>query len=349
MDKFRMADVISLLDIPSPPQDRSSYYVQCPYCDSKPHERHLNINLRKEVFRCPKCGVNGGMFDLYALFTGIPRKKVRDELIRRIGMPETIKRKDKPLQKSDECQLADINVRHAAYSALLANLSLAPDHKQNLLDRGLSENDIDRLGYRTTPVIGMQAIAKKLCSAGLSLKGVPGFYRDGDAWTFVYEQRGILIPVRDTMGQIQGLQIRRDNVEKRKFRWISSAERPDGCRAMGWTHVSGEPGQKIILTEGPMKADVINALCGLSVLAVPGVNALTTLRESLIELRERGLMEIMTAFDMDFLTNPNVQNGYKSLLALLDDMKFRYGTYIWDPQYKGLDDYIWTLCKGLTS
>ena len=30
-----------------------------------------------------------------------------------------------------------------------------------------------------------------------------------------------------------------------------------------------------------------------------------------------------------------------NLLQLLSDMGFRYGTYLWDPAYKGLDDYIW--------
>lgn len=53
------------------------------------------------------------------------------------------------------------------------------------------------------------------------------------------------------------------------------------------------------------------------------------------------LVEIKTAFDMDFATNHHVQNGYNNLLQLLGDMGFRYGTYLWDPTYKGLDDYIW--------
>ena len=28
-------------------------------------------------------------------------------------------------------------------------------------------------------------------------------------------------------------------------------------------------------------------------------------------------------------------------VQLISDMGFRYGTYLWDPAYKGLDDYIW--------
>lgn len=353
MDRFRMADVISVLGIEYPPSGKSSYYVQCPCCDDKPRSKHLNINLKKEVFRCPKCGVSGGIFDLYALFTGTPRDKVRDALIARLGIPGNMRRPQKTVEPASEIHeypMANIEIRHAVYDALLSCLTLAPDHKKNLLERGLSEREIVRLGYRTTPIVGMSAVAKKLISEGYDLSGVPGFYRDqAGAWAFVSEKRGILIPVRDMRGRIQGLQIRRDDVQKRKFRWVSSADKPDGCRAMGWTHLAGPVRPTLILTEGPMKGDIVHALSGLSVLAVPGVNALTTLKESLTELRKEGLCEIKTAFDMDFLTNPNVQNGYRNLLALLDEMGFRYGTYLWDPRYKGLDDYIWAMRRDSSS
>ena len=88
--------------------------------------------------------------------------------------------------------------------------------------RGLSDEEIDRLGYRTTPVVGMQTIARQLQSSGYYLSGVPGFYRKDGNWSFACESRGILIPVRDSKGRIQGMQIRRDNATRRKFRWVSS-------------------------------------------------------------------------------------------------------------------------------
>lgn len=163
-------------------------------------------------------------------------------------------------------------------------------------------------------------------------------------WKFTVNQRGILIPVRDDKGQIQGMQIRRDDVKKRKFRWVSSTELKNGCKAEGWTHLAGLPAETILLTEGPMKADVIHALTGLTVLAVPGVNALTQLEIALKQLRQQGLKKIMTAFDMDMATNPHVQNGYQQLLLLLDGMGLQFGTYLWDGSYKGLDDYIWEFC-----
>ena len=47
---------------------------------------------------------------------------------------------------------------------------------------------------------------------------------------------------------------------------------------------------------------------------------------------------------MDFMENPHVQGGYRTLVSLLSDAGFRYGTYLWDPRYKGLDDYVWEHC-----
>ena len=61
--------------LPAPPAGKISYYIPCPCCDDKPKSRHLNVNLRKDVFRCPRCGFSGGVFDLYAYYARIPRSR----------------------------------------------------------------------------------------------------------------------------------------------------------------------------------------------------------------------------------------------------------------------------------
>lgn len=172
MEIFHMMDVISLLGLPGPPQGRSSYYVQCPCCDDAPRKRHLNINLKKDVFRCPRCGISGGIFDLYSLYTGVPRDKVRKALVQNLGTPE---KPDREIKKSVsnpivEYPVTDIESRHATYCALLAKLSLAQDHRQNLINRGLSDDDIIRLGYKTTPVVGYVGYCKA-ASVGRTLPG----------------------------------------------------------------------------------------------------------------------------------------------------------------------------------
>lgn len=214
MEMFHIWDVVSVLNLPSAPSGRSSYYIPCPCCDSQPRSRHLNINLRKEVFRCPKCGVSGGIFDLYSLYTGIPRDEVREAMKERLGLTEQSYRPRKRVEVKEvkESLAADIETRHKTYTALLGKLSLASDHTGNLVERGLKEDEIIQLDYRTTPFVGMTKIAKELVQEGCELSGVPGFYQMEDGqWKFTVNQRGILIPVRDDKGRIQGMQIRRDD------------------------------------------------------------------------------------------------------------------------------------------
>lgn len=360
MEIFHIGDVVSVLGLPKAPYGRSDYYIPCPECDGKQGGKHLNINLKKDVFRCPRCNISGGIFDLYALFTGVPRERVRGKLVEALGSPESVKhiqykRTVKALQKSEdtenECRLSPVDVRDKTYRAFLAKLSLASDHRDNLRNRGLTDEEIDSLGYKTLTSNGLTGISNCLSDNGIVLKGVPGFFltKDG-AWSFSHTKRGILVPVRDRQGRIQGMQLRLDDELRRKYRWISSSGMNMGCRAFGWTHLAGEPTEKILLTEGPMKADIIHALKGLTVLAVPGVNALTELEKSLLLLKECGTRQIMTAFDMDMSSNPYVQSGYMKLLELIDKMGFKFGTYLWDGKYKGLDDYIWEYlmqCKRL--
>jgi len=351
METIQMKDVVPLLPLPPPPNGKSSYYAQCPHCDSSGKDKHLNINLYKNVFRCPRCGWNGGIFDLYAYFTSTPRAKVRDELVRILKM-------DVPKPKigsnavgtqldrldGSGLQAADITIRHAAYNALLNMLSLAPDHKSNLINRGLSEQAIAKNGYKTTPMVGTRLIAKRLLESGLQLEGVPGFYMDEDgSWTITRQKRGIYIPVRDEKGFIQGLQIRRDNVSRRKYRWLSSSGLESsacGCGAEGWIHLAGPVREKVILIEGALKADIVHHLTGCTVIALPGVNSIKHLGPALQRLTECGMDHLMTAFDMDFLKNPHVRNGYEELVALLRRLHVRYGTYLWYPGYNGLDDYV---------
>ena len=346
MEQIRMTDVVSLLGLHQPPANRISCYVRCPCCDGE-RDKHLNINFKKEVFRCAKCGVSGGIFDLYALFTGIDRDRVWRELAERLRLGGQARVRQKSFQQPVETPIADISSRHRTYSALLSMLGLANAHRENLHNRGLSDRDLAQLGYKSMPLANNSELVRRVLETGADPHGVPGFFRTKAGWwSFVHQRSGILIPVKDTQGLIQGLQLRLDNTENRKFRWISSVELTGGCGSPAWTHLAGKPGRTVVLTEGPMKADVIHALSGLTVLAVPGVNALQRLEETLTVLRGQGVREIKTAFDMDYITNCYVQSAYEKLMALLGRMGFRYGTYVWDPRYKGLDDFIWAKLKA---
>ena len=354
MVEIHITDIIPLIGIPDPPNGRPVYNISCPCCDDNPRKKHLNINLNKDVFCCPRCHFSGGVFDLYSHYSGVDRKHAREVLMEKLGLKDsgpsyegsnqkqerrTITR---PILQEIELPLTDIDARHETYAALLGKLSLASDHRENLLSRGLTDEQIRTFGYKTMPVVGFSALAKQLQAEGYYLGGVPGFYHTKEgAWTFVQERRGILIPARDQDGKIQGLQIRLDKIKKGKFRWISSIGKQDGCKAEGWTHMIGNPKPTVLLTEGPLKADVIHYITGQTVVAVPGVNSLKHLKETLEYLQSQGTTKVMTCFDMDYLKNPHVRDGYYNLANILAEVGIEYGTYLWDPQFKGLDDYVW--------
>ena len=137
MEIFHMSDVVSLLGIPMPPSGRSSYYVQCPCCDENPRKRHLNINLKK------KCIAARGAEYLvvYLICThyipGFRVTKCGKALVEKLGMPDNRPKPQKRIQPQakPECPITDVDTRHATYSALLDKLTLAADHKENLLGR----------------------------------------------------------------------------------------------------------------------------------------------------------------------------------------------------------------------
>ena len=358
--RYKMLDILPLLSVPQPPIGRSSYNIPCPLCDH-PNTRdgHLNINLRKNVFRCSKCGeFYGGVFDLYAYFMNVPRDDVQSALQGRlVGSGSYKKRSNKPkgqpvLAATPQAALARIEVRDHTYQALLGQLTLDADHKENLLHRGLGEDEILRLQYRTTPQDGFQTIAKKLLAENCQLLGVPGFYIDkSEHWTMNAVRRGIIIPCRDRFGRIQRLHVRTDTERRGKFRPISSPDKRNGCATENWCHLAGPVQENILLIEGYMKADIVHYLTGQTVLAVPGVTGLTHLADVLSELIPLGVRHVMTCFDMDYLKNWHVENAYTNLLELLASLDITFGTYLWSPEFNGLDDFIWGFClqKGKVS
>ena len=352
--RYQMTDILPLLPIPQPPMGKSAYNIPCPICDhTGSRKRHLNINLKRNVFRCPKCGqFEGGVFDLYAYYTGVPRDKVCQDLTDRLGGREsryagkgsnTKKARPKP-KEIPQASVASIEVRDRTYRALLSELTLASDHRDNLRGRGLTDAEIDRLEYRTTPLVGFHGLAKALVDEGYDLFGVPSFYRDEDGrWTMAIYLRGIMIPCRDWLGRIQSIHIRLDKKMKRggKFLTFSSVDKLDGTGAENWCHMTGPVQECVYLIEGYMKADIVHFFTGQTVLAIPGVTSLQHLEKTLKELTELGVRHVMTCFDMDYLKNWHVEAAYSNLVQLLGKMPLTFGTYLWVPDYNGLDDYIW--------
>ncbi len=135
--------------------------VQCPmgeYVAIKKKPVYFSVNLEKGQYNCfhccSGCPYSGGIVDLFCLFNGLDPKK-RQEANKALanaldGKPVesrvTLKYQPEPTVdvKSDE-ELDKV------YRAVLNELTLKPEHRNNLLKRGLTNEVIDKCLYRSVP------------------------------------------------------------------------------------------------------------------------------------------------------------------------------------------------------
>ena len=88
---------------------------------------------------------------------------------------------------------------------MLEMMGLNGAHSKDLTNRGLSRERIAANLYRSMPagIAERQKIAAGLAKHH-DLRGVPGFYYSGSRWELCGKP-GILIPIADMRGYIQGL------------------------------------------------------------------------------------------------------------------------------------------------
>lgn len=319
---------------------RSEVEASCPFCGDHKGKHHLSLNTGTDQFRCNLCGTSGNSVTLYARLNGVTTKEAYQAL-RQGGKVYPMPKE--PTPQIQERQPHPLEVRHTMYSTMLEHLTLLPKHQDNLLERGLSPERIQRNQYRSMPETeqGRRLIAGLLRSCGYDLEGLPGFRTFYGDWT-LSGPKGFLIPVRDKNGLIQGLKVRLDATDDpgRKYRWLSSRDLPGGTRSYSWVHVTGDTSKKrAFLTEGPLKGDVASFLSHNALfVCIGGVNAINGLKDTLVDL---GVSEVVEAMDMDQMTNPHVRDAIKTIRKEVQQIRgIKYSKYTWNPAYKGVDDYL---------
>lgn len=359
---FDILQVAALLHLTIRRQTPYGIYTDCPICGDQRGKMFLRIG--ENVYRCNICGVGGGMLDLYARVQGLgSNSEAYQDICEQLlyGDDFTIQ---EPLRKAaakappPQSERADIAELHHTYTALLHLLPLSALHREKLRKRGLSDAQIDALEYRSTPAPGQYPqLAEALFRQGCILQGVPGFYVDKqDRWTMNFKKRtaGILVPARDLMGQIQGMQIRLDTPLKdkgadpdktgAKYLWFSSSAYRMGVTSGSPAHLAGDPyARKVYVTEGILKADVAHCLSQRTFAAIAGINNLSALETLLSTLQRNGTEVVVEAADMDKFSNPAVYKGMHNLLHLARSKGMQTVSLTWDGNYKGIDDWILSL------
>lgn len=241
-----------------PVEDRGlrQVHINCPFCGDR--RRRLYLYTDTNQFHCFNCRAHGNAVSLYARRTGLTYKNAYHEL-----QEDSVLHFPQPaVQRPPEREPAPLSQRDAVYRAMLGLLPLSEVHRAGLLTRGLTDEAIRQNGYRTLEYgkeLRDPGIAAQL-STWFDLNGIPGFFYSQSAWRMC-AYSGLLVPVRAVDGRIQGIQIRRDNVGRMKYAWMSSAGKPYGTGARSWIHVAGDRNKKqAVITEGAIKGDVSSIL-----------------------------------------------------------------------------------------
>lgn len=196
------------------------------------------------------------------------------------------------------------------------------------------------------------------------LIGVPGFYRDENGNVTFISRRGIAMKARNVSGLINGIQIRnydyitdkgvlflgkyKDGKQKPKYLWVSSRGLKDGCSCVAVVDTlipKDNIKDKLYITEGKFKSEVISRVLGVPVIALPGVKQWGGVLDSeiaYIDEKIKKINNIFVCFDADLGTNLDVYEQLKSMTEkVLLKYKAEIKMIVWNEVFgKGLDDLI---------
>lgn len=384
---YSMKDVLGLLQadgyiterIPNSGELRCS----CPKCgNGKKISRNFSVNLDSEVFHCFSCDF-GGRFsqNLYAELNNIDRASANKEIMSRLGIdtstayPKRVRQISEPVASiSADAEIAPVEVRDKVYRTTLRTLALTNKHKEDLLNRGLTEREISELGYKTFPGDDVQTVWKILDALKdnkLDPEGCAGFYRTSkqNKWFCKYPKKDmIMVKYMSFDKKLTGFQMRCNDEDLRRFdeesqsyvglypekyMWWSTKSDNHGVKPAGMIHYAcefekndkekwqpklfeGKSGEKYMcITEGAMKGDIAHMISGKPFICLPGVSIRRDLEKDLPKLKEIGVTTFIICFDIDQLMNINVLRQADTLAKMLTDNGFKVKNgTIWDITYK---------------
>ena len=363
---FGILDVADILRLNIRRRLPDQVYADCPFCSDR--RGKMNLNLEKDTWRCNYCGRGGGMLGLYAVLNGVDKSQAYHDICDVLAIdgfetnyPITPKEEVPEAKGAAAVSPQELN---RTLSALLSMLSLTDAHRKHLHEaRGLSDDQIEQFKLRSTPPPSLcRLLTERLIRAGYTVQGVPGFYlNDYGKWTVKFYRRtsGIIIPITGADGLICGMQVRLDNPikdenappekEGTKYLTLSSSGKPMGITSGSPLHFVGDPSSRVVyVTEGCLKADIAHALTGRTFAAVIGANNVAKLDGLFAFLKRNGTEVIIEAEDMDKFCNTAVDAGSAKIAALAKKHGLDCRRLTWNPNYKGIDDWLLALRQKKT-
>ena len=250
-------------------------------------------------------------------------------------------------ERHQRSQLLSEPDRDREIRKLLAQLDLWPRHRENLRQRGLSDEQIQVGMFRS---VGQRQKLETEISHRLA-----GVNIDGRSLTNY--QAGLLCPIWNPQRQIIGWQLRLDNADNGKYRWPTSVseKRPNGptahltngelpitcCRPslpLICSHPSGEPQNKgPLLVEGILKPQITAQLSGRITIGAAGGNFASsreqvkaTLAELKAEKPEMAGQPLTLCPDAGAIANKNVMRQYQETYNLSKKLGYELRVAWWN-------------------
>ena len=381
-----------------------SYLGLCPFHNDTKLGSFV-VTPHKGIFKCFTCdGVAGDAIKFVSLYRGVNYVEATFQIALEYGVINSqeyeeffsrkrysakdvakIERKYQEIsKKAMQSEVAEPEILDKVYRLFFKSGELTSDHMDYLIKRGISEEVIEKRGYKTFPtrhVIslgnehksmpkGYRSFKDYLKENGLDmsvLEKVPGFYQerqDDGSWKWTFSKnKGIMIPIKNALGQIIGIQIRRDKVNEgeKRYIWFSSSfacfddKLNYGCSPgspIAVVYPTKVKSATIIITEGHFKAELIAELMGCVVISVQGVSSwkhvLDVVETIKQQLREQGnkffeIKRFYVMFDADMTCKFQVYGQAKKMTDTIIEKYPAIDIYYinWDEkQGKGFDDLV---------
>lgn len=242
-----------------------------------------------------------------------------------------------------------------------------------LHSRNITDKEIRLYGYFTMPTPKLlPVIINKVKAAGLtveSLYGVPGFYRNKKTnEVCLAEFDGIGIPIFNHDRQIQALQVRaRGNVLGPRYKFLSSSFTSKKAyvdtydRGVGpstpvnvlYPYNIKDITKCICITEGTFKAAQFASHFNATAISVQGVNNTRSVVPEIKAIEQKLNLsthpDIYVAYDMDMYENEHVLKALDKLIEMLQEAGYQVWVLTWNPEWKGLDDFLIARDKGIVN
>ena len=308
------------------------HWCVCPFCGDKRGKFSYVINRgnKKNYYGCFVCGEHGNMFDLWREMNPFGKtygdndaKAMARDIYRAMDNPSytPVERHVREEQTSPDVKRLDDETLSKNHLMVMKQLTLTDEHKRELLRRGFTDEDISRLGFRSSPDYAeAKKIADTLITKGRTLEGDPWFFeytdRQGHSFMTMRVTPGIILPIWHenllVSAQVYAEAVIRSKLDPKnvelakeaegvsKYMHLSTSGRPKGTSS--GSESSFLPGKRrdiVIVAEGTLKALLAYSACRgeFSFVGVPGINAQTGLDSVMRYIPKNAV--IFEAFDMD--------------------------------------------------